>query len=95
MLSKSPDSIAICQLTQRAMLYFPMLCEKNPCDAVTKCSIYHRNYSITFLEKFQKERNSICFLCWSCYGMKRKWEVGYRGGIYFLSDRNAEIEHQF
>lgn len=37
MLSKSPNLIAICQLTQRA-IFFPTLCEKKTCGPVTKCS---------------------------------------------------------
>lgn len=76
MLSKSPNSIAICQLAQRAILYFPMLCEKKTCGPVTKCSIHHRNCSIIFPEKFLKEKASVSYVL-SCYRMKCKMGSGF------------------
>ena len=52
MLSKSPNFIAICQLTQRVVFFFfPLFCEKKTCGPVTKCSTCHRNCNNIFLGK--------------------------------------------
>lgn len=77
-----------------SVIYFPVLCKKNPCGLVRKCSAHHRNDSIIFLEKFWKHGNSISFLCLSCCGMS-KMGSGLQRRHQFPFDRNAETQLQF
>lgn len=68
MLSEPPNSILICQLTQRAMLDFPMLCEKNPCNPVTKCSI-HTEITVLLSWKNSEKREIASVSC-VCHAME-------------------------
>lgn len=94
MLSKSSNSIAICQLTQEPYFFFPC-CVRKKHVVLSQDVLHVTEIAVLFFWKNSWKREKASVSC-VCHATERnaKWTVGYRGGIYFPLDRNAEIEHQ-
>lgn len=93
MLSKSPNSTAICQLTQS---YIFLCCIRKTHVFLSQNVLHTTEITVLIFWKKSESREiaSVSYVCCATE-WNAKWGVGYGGRSYLPFDRNAEIEHQF